>query len=86
MHRRGCRSCEFRIHLRLLLKTGDLITKRLHIGSHPVILLYGICFHEAVCIPVLFQKCLRLLPQGVSLIPEFQNFTHGHYLSFRMNA
>ena len=86
MHRRGGRSCEFRIHLRLLLKAGNLITERLHIGSHPVILLHGIRFHEAVCIPVLFQKCLRLFPQGVSLVSKLKYLTHGFYLSFRMNA
>ena len=82
MDRSGSRRGELCVHLHLVLEAFDLIAQCLHVGCHLLVLLHGGSLDEAVLVPVLFQKSLGLFPQGISLISEFNHFTHGSFLHF----
>ena len=76
MHWRRGRSGQLGVHLHLVFQPLDLIAQSLHIRSHLVVLLDSACLDQSVFVSVFLQKSLRLLPEGIALVAQFDNLTH----------
>ena len=69
-----CGKC--RIEGSLLLQTLDLCAQCLHLTGHFVVLFHCGSLHETVLTTVLFEECLCLLPQGITLAAKFHDLAH----------